>query len=89
MQLPYITCPGNNVTTVITSMGIFRKEKGKHELRLCGCLPDEKVPDLEERIKRIKANCGWPLAIAEVVEDIAFPAAEELKLLRRLSPGRT
>jgi acyl CoA:acetate/3-ketoacid CoA transferase beta subunit len=41
--LPFITCPGRQVSTVISTMGIFRKTPGKHEIVLSACLPDTQM----------------------------------------------
>jgi acyl CoA:acetate/3-ketoacid CoA transferase alpha subunit/acyl CoA:acetate/3-ketoacid CoA transferase beta subunit len=82
--LPYITCPGGQVTTVVTTMGIFRKDPGGDELRLAACLPDDKLPDLNDRIKRVRDNCGWPVETRDDIEDIPGPSREELELLRQL-----
>lgn len=87
-ELPYITCPGMRITTVVTDMGIFRKETGSGELRLAACLPDADMPDLGDRIQRIRDNCGWDITMADNIEDIAGPTVEELALLRRLVPAR-
>jgi acyl CoA:acetate/3-ketoacid CoA transferase alpha subunit/acyl CoA:acetate/3-ketoacid CoA transferase beta subunit len=84
--LPYITCPGEAVTTVVSTMGVFTKAMGKAELRLAACLPDPKLPSLEDRIKRVQDNCGWPLKLADKVEEVAKPTPDELKLLRWLVP---
>lgn len=86
--LPYITCPGNRVTTVVTSMGVFRKDTGGDELMLTACLPDEHLPDITDRINRIQENCGWMVRNAETVEEIPGPSPDELRLLRRLVPAR-
>ena len=82
--LPYITCPGDSVTTVVSTMGIFVKPNGKAELRLAACLPDSKTPSLEDRIKQVQDNCGWPLKLADKVKEVAKPTPDELKLLRWL-----
>jgi len=87
--LPYITCPGDRVTKVISTMGVFTKPTGKEELRLTACLPDPKIPSLEDRIKRVQENCGWPLKLADKVEELAKPTSDELKLLRWLVPLRS
>ena len=87
--LPYITCPGDRVTKVISTMGVFTKTIGKVELRLAACLPDSKLPSLEDRIKRVQENCGWRLKLADKVEELAKPTSDELKLLRWLVPLRS
>ncbi len=87
--LPYITCPGDRVTKVISTMGVFTKPNGKAELRLAACLPDPEIPSLEDRIKQVQDNCGWPLKLADRVEELAKPTPDELKLLRWLVPLRS
>ncbi|MCJ7606170.1 MAG: hypothetical protein MUO19_09105, partial [Dehalococcoidales bacterium] len=81
-------CPGKRVTTVVTNMGVFRKDVGGDELRLTACLPDDGLPNPGDRIKRIQGNCGWTLKTADTVEEIAEPSPDELRLLRRLVPAR-
>jgi acyl CoA:acetate/3-ketoacid CoA transferase alpha subunit/acyl CoA:acetate/3-ketoacid CoA transferase beta subunit len=84
--LPYLTCPGERVTAVVSNMGVFSKATGRRELQLSACLPDPKLASLEDRIKQVRDNCGWPLRIASKVEVVAKPTPDELKLLRRLMP---
>jgi acyl CoA:acetate/3-ketoacid CoA transferase alpha subunit/acyl CoA:acetate/3-ketoacid CoA transferase beta subunit len=79
-NLPYITCPGNQVSTVISTMGIFRKTGPKEKLSLVACFPNPDLPTLEERIKHIQDHCGWSLKITDPVEEISEPNDYELKL---------
>jgi acyl CoA:acetate/3-ketoacid CoA transferase alpha subunit/acyl CoA:acetate/3-ketoacid CoA transferase beta subunit len=86
-KLPYITCPGTRMTTVISTMGIYKKEYGKNELKLTACFPDSKGTGLKERIQQIQDQCAWPLLTADRVEDVPPPSADELSLLRHLVTG--
>jgi acyl CoA:acetate/3-ketoacid CoA transferase beta subunit len=79
-NLPYITCPGNQVSTVISTMGVFRKTGPKEKLSLVACFPNPDLPTLEERIKHIQDHCGWLLKINGPVEEIAEPNDYELQL---------
>src|SRR4030042_1736594 len=79
-NLPYITCPGRQVSTVVSSMGVFRKTSPKEKLSLASCLPDSNLATLEERIHYIQNNCGWPLKIADHIEEMAAPNDYELQL---------
>ncbi len=88
-SLPYITCSGDRVSTVVSNMGVFTKPNGQAELHLTACLPDSTIPSLEDRIKRVQENCGWPLKLADKVEELAKPTPDELKLLRWLAPRRS
>ncbi len=81
-QLVYVTGPGKAVTTVVSTMGIFRKFPPHDELHLVACFPDPHGRSLQERIKEIRNHCGWDLKIAPVVEEVPRPSPEELQLLR-------
>lgn len=83
-KLPYISCPGTRVATVVSTLGIFTKPPGKEELHLAACMPDSQLPDLGARVRRIQKECGWPLQLANHIEDIPQPTLEELAWLRRL-----
>jgi acyl CoA:acetate/3-ketoacid CoA transferase alpha subunit/acyl CoA:acetate/3-ketoacid CoA transferase beta subunit len=79
-HLPYITCPGHRVSTVVSTMGVFRKTGPQEKLSLGACFPDPHLTILEERIKRIQENCGFPLKLADPVEEMAEPNDYELLL---------
>jgi acyl CoA:acetate/3-ketoacid CoA transferase alpha subunit/acyl CoA:acetate/3-ketoacid CoA transferase beta subunit len=87
--MSYVTCPGDRVTTVVSTMGVFRKPAGKGELRLAACLPDPALASLEDEIKQVQDNCGWSLKLADRVEEVPKPTPDELKLLRWLVPQRS
>jgi acyl CoA:acetate/3-ketoacid CoA transferase beta subunit/acyl CoA:acetate/3-ketoacid CoA transferase alpha subunit len=63
-KVPYITCPGDNVTTLITDLGVFRKKPGEEAFTLTEyfCLPMEK--DEDECVFDIQEKCGWPIKIS-------------------------
>jgi len=84
-KLSYITGRGNAVTTVISTMGIFRKPNPQDELLLVACFPNPQVQSLEERVREIRNHCGWDLKTAPVVEEVSRPSPEELQLLRWLA----
>lgn len=85
--MPFVTCPGRSVSTVISNLGIFRKAAGKREIIVSACLPDPQMPLLSERIIRIKSECGWQIRLAEKIESVPEPAADELEMLRKLTSG--
>ncbi|HTY63803.1 MAG TPA: CoA-transferase [Acidobacteriota bacterium] len=84
-KLAYVTGRGNAVTTVVSTMGIFRKQNPQGELHLVACLPDPHNRSLDERVKEIRNCCGWNLKTAPIVEEIPKPKPEELQLLRWLT----
>jgi acyl CoA:acetate/3-ketoacid CoA transferase alpha subunit/acyl CoA:acetate/3-ketoacid CoA transferase beta subunit len=85
-KVPYITCPGKKVSTLISDMGIFEKLDGE-ELILTGYFP---TSNYEKDIKRIKENCGWNLKLSPAFKGKEFfdPTLEELVTLRLLDPER-
>lgn len=80
--LAYVTGRGNAVTTVVSTMGIFRKTDAQDELILVACLPDPRKRSLEDRIREVRNHCGWDLKTASTVDEVADPSPEELQLLR-------
>jgi acyl CoA:acetate/3-ketoacid CoA transferase alpha subunit/acyl CoA:acetate/3-ketoacid CoA transferase beta subunit len=83
-KLAYVTGRGNAVTTVVSTMGIFRKSGPQDELHLVACFPNPPARSLEEKVKEIRSHCGWDLKTAPVVEEVSKPSPEELQLLRWL-----
>jgi len=85
-QVPYITYPGDRVSTLVSTMGVFEKLGSDKEFTLTECFADPKLSTLEQRIKRIKEHCGWELKVAPKVKDVPPPTLDELKLLRLFDP---
>ncbi len=83
-KLTYVTGRGRSVTTVVSTMGVFKKQSPQDELLLVACFPNPHAESLEDRIKLIRNHCGWDLKTAPVVEEVPGPTAEELRLLRWL-----
>ncbi|MHB8342574.1 MAG: hypothetical protein ACYDB7_15590, partial [Mycobacteriales bacterium] len=83
-QVPYVTSPGDRVSTVVTDLGILRRQDG--ELRLAAVPGDaESGP---AAVRTAVASCGWPLPVAREVHWITPPAPEEILRLRRFDPRR-
>ena len=57
-HVSYITCPGRNVQTLVSDLGIFQKIGQAKELTLVACLPDVKETPLEDKIQNIKKT-SW------------------------------
>jgi hypothetical protein len=86
--VPYITCPGKNIKTLVSDMGVFQKIDGEEEFTLVACLPDTKGMALEEKIRRIKESCGWNVRVAGEVKEYPLPGMKELTMLRLFDPER-
>jgi len=86
-SLPYITGPGHAVTTVVSTMGVFKKSASEDELLLVACFSDGRATSLDEKIERVRQNCGWPMKLGPRIEEVPAPSREELQLLRWLVPS--
>jgi acyl CoA:acetate/3-ketoacid CoA transferase beta subunit len=82
--LSYVTGRGNTVTTVISTMAVFRKKKPEETLYLDACFPGSWASSLEEKIKIVATHCGWSLEKAPEVKEMISPSRGELELLRWL-----
>jgi acyl CoA:acetate/3-ketoacid CoA transferase alpha subunit/acyl CoA:acetate/3-ketoacid CoA transferase beta subunit len=80
----YTTSRGDRISTLITSMGVFRKA-ADGKFALAGCIPDGATA-VEERIRQIQENCGWSIKRAEKIEIIDPPGERDLELLRLFDP---
>jgi glutaconate CoA-transferase subunit B len=69
--------PGAGPTVVITDLGMLKPAVDSRELTLVARYEDVTV-------EKIRAATGWPLAVADTVEVIPPPNAEELRVLRDL-----
>ncbi|BBO84178.1 3-oxoacid CoA-transferase [Desulfosarcina ovata subsp. sediminis] len=86
--LPYTTSQGDRVKTLVSDRAIFRKYEDGGPFVLIGCLPDPQGGSLAERIAAAKDRCGWDLQVADEVEDVPPPDADELEAIRLLDPLR-
>ncbi len=85
-QVPYITFPGNNVTTLITDVGIFEKLNGKDTFTLTGYIPYGTAIREDEAIKGIKRLMGWDCEVAPQLKKIDLPSYEEKMMIRLFDP---
>jgi acyl CoA:acetate/3-ketoacid CoA transferase alpha subunit/acyl CoA:acetate/3-ketoacid CoA transferase beta subunit len=85
-KVDYVTSPGSRVRCVISTMGRFEKVAGE-ELILTGYFTAE-GRSREEIVAGIRERCGWELQVAETLEPLDPPSAEELALLRVFDPAR-
>jgi glutaconate CoA-transferase, subunit B len=69
--------PGAGPQTVITDLGVLKPATGSQELTLVARYENVSVD-------RIRSATGWPLAVANTVDVVAPPTAEELRVLRDL-----
>ncbi|MFH1088165.1 MAG: hypothetical protein V1737_06255 [Chloroflexota bacterium] len=83
----YVTCPGGNVRTLVTTMGVFKKPAGDGKLTLAGYFPDPGLPGRDARVEAIRQSCGWDLKVSPQLAEVPPPAPRELERLFWLDPG--
>ena len=83
-KVPYVTCPGKQVSTLISNLGIF--EKNGPEFELTAYFVKEDLINKEAIIKRIADHCGWELKVSDQLVEVPEPTVKELALLRSLDP---
>lgn len=69
--------PGAGPSVVITDLGIFKPAQGSEELMLVARYAGVGIDS-------IRRECAWPLAVAEHLELVPVPGADELRVLREL-----
>jgi len=67
--------PGGGPELVITDKAILNFANPEREMQLSALFPSVAAKDVQEEV-------GWPLRLAQTIEDIIAPTAEELRLIR-------
>jgi glutaconate CoA-transferase subunit B len=67
--------PGGGPELVITDKAILNFANAEREMQLSAVFPGVAVKDVQDEV-------GWPLRLAQMIEDIIAPTAEELRLIR-------
>jgi len=67
--------PGGGPELVITDKAILNFANPEREMQLSALFPGVAAKDVQEEV-------GWPLRLAQTIEDIIAPTAEELRLIR-------
>lgn len=84
-EVDFVTAPGhpagrrrpNGPEAVVTDLGCFDYDEDG-EMRLVAVHPGVRVAD-------VQAHTGWPLRLADNIEEIAPPTVEELRVLGELT----
>ena len=85
-RVSYITCPGDSVKTLISTMGIFEKLGSDNEFTLTQFFPDPEVSGHQKTVGKIKQKCGWELKVSNNVTEVTPPTQKELEILRLFDP---
>ncbi|OGW12099.1 MAG: hypothetical protein A3G93_07130 [Nitrospinae bacterium RIFCSPLOWO2_12_FULL_45_22] len=87
-KVPYISMPGERVKTLVSTLGVMEKLGDDKEFTLTQYLSTPEPLTPEQRIKKIKENCGWELKISSNTHGVPVPTVEELLTLRLLDPKK-
>ena len=85
-RISYITCPGDSVRTLISTMGVFEKLGSENEFTLTQYFPDPEVSGHQKIVEKIKQKCGWELKVSNNVTEVTPPTQKELEILRLFDP---
>ncbi len=83
-DVDYVTSPGRAVRALVTDLGTLERSSEHDDLTLTA-VPAGDTP-LEARIAVARDACGWDLAVAPTVTELAAPTADELAALRSWDP---
>ncbi|MBW1805797.1 MAG: hypothetical protein JRJ06_05425 [Deltaproteobacteria bacterium] len=86
-KVSYIGCPGKNIKTLVTDLGVFKKLHRDETFTLTKRLSSTFPGESEDRLREIRDQCGWELDISDALEEVLPPTTEELSILRSLDPG--
>lgn len=82
-SLPYVTSPGQNLSTLVTDLGVFEKRDGRLVLTRYHLVAGQ---DAQAAVEKIRSRCGWPLVVAADLQASRVPAAMDLLRLRLFDP---
>ena len=83
-KVPFVTCPGTAVRTVVTSAGVFERESGRFVLT--SVLGGQ--GDLRQAVDAVRQECDWDFEVARDLVIEPEPSAAELRGLRLFDPER-
>ena len=79
-KVPYVTAPGDRVTRLVSTLGVYEKDQG--EFVLMGVYDSNVV----EAARECRDRCGWDLRVARDVSTLDPPTTEEVRTLRVMDP---
>jgi len=85
-KLPYVSCPGQSISTLATDLGIFKKLGDDETFTLTKILGDLSEVSKEDQLREIRERCGWEVRVAATIDEIPLPTSDELAILRALDP---
>jgi acyl CoA:acetate/3-ketoacid CoA transferase alpha subunit/acyl CoA:acetate/3-ketoacid CoA transferase beta subunit len=83
-ELPYVTCPGDKVRSVVTDLAVFERS-GAGAFVLTRCLGGSGSQE-RETVALIQSRTGWDFEVAPELEFETPPTPSELQALRVFDP---
>jgi acyl CoA:acetate/3-ketoacid CoA transferase alpha subunit/acyl CoA:acetate/3-ketoacid CoA transferase beta subunit len=87
-RVRYITSPGERVSTLVTSLGIFEKLRNEDDFTLTRLLPSRGTASVSEAVQKVREKTGWEVKVGEDIQFMEPPTAVELLTLRLFDPNR-
>ncbi|MFP3898393.1 MAG: CoA-transferase [Dehalococcoidia bacterium] len=85
-KVPYTTFSGQNVTMLVTEVGVFEKAGGREAFSLTNYVRSRPEQTVEEAIADIREKVGWELTISPDLKEARPVTGEDLTLLRLFDP---
>jgi len=83
-RVGFVTSPGGRVTSVVTDLGVLRRIDGTLQV---AAVPSGPGP-MADRVRALVDGCGWDVAVARSVSELAPVMTDEVLALRRYDPER-
>lgn len=83
-EVPFVTCPGTNVRTIVTTQAVLERDPGSGEFVLTAVRAGAGSPD--GAIRAAVDNCGWALKVAPQVRAFRSVDSSALARLRAFDP---
>ncbi|MDY6971215.1 MAG: CoA-transferase [Thermodesulfobacteriota bacterium] len=87
-KVPFVGCPGKNIKTLVTDLGVFKKLPADDTFTLTKYFSPVSGMSTEDQLEKIRERCGWEVKIDGVLEEVLPPTSDELAILRPLDPKR-
>jgi acyl CoA:acetate/3-ketoacid CoA transferase beta subunit len=79
-RVPYVTAPGERVTGLVSTLGVYEKDQGEFVLT---AVYDA---DTTAAARECRERCGWDLRVARELKTLDAPTTEEIRTLRVFDP---
>lgn len=84
-HLPYRTCPGRAVRTIVTTLGVLERRGTRFELV---SYLDGSGTDARDAVDRIRSSTEWEFDVSNELAPEAAPEPDELSAIRLFDPDR-